>query len=50
MFSDVVKGLRRSKTSNDQRVNTILELISNSESPDQWNMFADVLTDCGKYT
>ena len=49
MFSDIVKGLRRSKTPNDQRVNTILELISQSASPDKWNTFAGVLTDCGMY-
>ena len=50
MFADVVKGMKRSKTPNDQRVNTILELISQSASLDKWETFAGVLKDCGKYT
>jgi hypothetical protein len=48
-ITDKVKTIKFSKDKEEEKVKNLLDLIVQSESPNKWEVFSEVLLDLGKF-
>jgi len=48
-ITDKVKTIKFSKDKEEEKVKNLLDLIVQSESPNKWEVFSEVLSDLGKF-
>ena len=48
-ITDKVKTIKFSKDNEEEKVRKLLDLIVQSESPNKWDVFGEVLLDLGKF-
>jgi hypothetical protein len=48
-ITDKVKTIKFSKDNEEEKVKNLLDLIVQSESPNKWEVFSEVLLDLGKF-